>query len=1086
MAKQTRRLQENLLLNKYMCNLFGLNDIKDFKKLFTNIGEGIDTDTGLLRFTIVLKTLQNINPKIKTNLDKYDENIQEYLEHINKKRDNEIVLKYYQYISILLTEIYLDLYFENFEEFRNDLLIFSREQSKNNSFQKKLYFGGDLPNKPEFVSLDKLTKDKISLSKLAYWSATSSGKTFMLHINYLQILKYNNQKIDNIILITKNESLTIQHLKEFEESNIKAKRFEMQNTLLDWTSSKDYPIKVIEITKIKDEKTGNGETVPIEAFGENNIVFVDEAHSGLKGNQWKRNRDALKGKGFMFEYSATFGEVANSDDILFDEYQKCIIFDYSYKYFYEDGYGKDYNILNLNNDNYNDEYFVGSILSFYEQKKYFLNYKKEIREFNLQNPLMLFVGSRVGTAENNDILDVIKFLSKFVVEKEEIKKHIENIIDNKSTNLLDKQGNPIFSDKLKYLKNLIKIEGLSVEEVYKDILKIVFNLNNNSQTLSLWNIKKANGEIGLKFGEDFFGVINIGDEKSFLKQVENNNSNDEFSIEDANVENSLFNRLSNKNSTINFLLGSKKFTEGWNNFRVTSMGLLNIGKNEGSQIIQLFGRGVRLRGLNGILKRTNALKNQNLIPLDVKVPKQITTLETLNIFGLKANYMANFKEALEREGIEEYDTISLKIKPTLPNNQNLYIPKPNKEDEELFVDEKIVNKFDKDISKISLDLSAKIETFNSKQKELATFENHFNEEPTNFKKDIIELMDFDKIYSNIIKHKQKKSYYNLFFTKQDLKEILFKTDKYELYSKEDFITLNSFDTIEKIGKLEEFAKQIIISFIDKSYKFEKYDYLKDKLHYDNIRNNENLIQNLIPKEYVFTINADSKELMEDLKEFERNMRIKDDIYENNNINEIPTYNGQKIIETYVMNNIFQSDDAVHLFQPLIYKRKNIDMIKISPNNLVDSEKKFVNNLSKYLEDNKDKINFDKIYLLRNPSSSGISFFDTKNFYPDFILWAIKGEKQVISFIDPKGLQFVAIDDQKILLHKDIKDVQKQLENKEKKNIELHSFILSETKYENLNWRKINKVDKKQLEDMNVLFLEDKEKYLDILFEKIKI
>ena len=32
---------------------------------------------------------------------------------------------------------------------------------------------------------------------------------------------------------------------------------------------------------------------------------------------------------------------------LLEEYSKAVIFDYSYKYFYHDGYGKDYNILNL-------------------------------------------------------------------------------------------------------------------------------------------------------------------------------------------------------------------------------------------------------------------------------------------------------------------------------------------------------------------------------------------------------------------------------------------------------------------------------------------------------------------------------------------------------------------------------------------------------------------------------------------------------------------------------------------------------------------------------------------------------------------
>jgi hypothetical protein len=34
------------------------------------------------------------------------------------------------------------------------------------------------------------------------------------------------------------------------------------------------------------------------------------------------------------------------------------------------------------------------------------------------------------------------------------------------------------------------------------------------------------------------------------------------------------------------------------------MGLLNIGKGEGPQIIQLFGRGVRLKGKNLSLKRS--------------------------------------------------------------------------------------------------------------------------------------------------------------------------------------------------------------------------------------------------------------------------------------------------------------------------------------------------------------------------------------------------------------------------------------------------------------------------------------------------
>ena len=56
----------------------------------------------------------------------------------------------------------------------------------------------------------------------------------------------------------------------------------------------------------------------------------------------------------------------------------------------------------------------------------------------------------------------------------------------------------------------------------------------------------------------------------------------------------LFNNINKPDNRINILIGAKKFIEGWDSWRVTAMGLLNIGRQEGSQIIQLFGRGVRL------------------------------------------------------------------------------------------------------------------------------------------------------------------------------------------------------------------------------------------------------------------------------------------------------------------------------------------------------------------------------------------------------------------------------------------------------------------------------------------------------------
>ena len=71
------------------------------------------------------------------------------------------------------------------------------------------------------------------------------------------------------------------------------------------------------------------------------------------------------------------------------------------------------------------------------------------------------------------------------------------------------------------------------------------------------------------------------------------------------------------------------------------MGLMNVGKGEGAQI-QLFGRGVRLKGFDLGLKRSG--KTQ--LSKGVERPKHIGVLETLGILGIHANYMAQFRDFL--------------------------------------------------------------------------------------------------------------------------------------------------------------------------------------------------------------------------------------------------------------------------------------------------------------------------------------------------------------------------------------------------------------------------------------------------------
>ena len=154
-------------------------------------------------------------------------------------------------------------------------------------------------------------------------------------------------------------------------------------------------------------------------------------------------------------------------------------------------------------------------------------------------------------------------------------------------------------------------------------------------------LQGTEGEIGLRVGEnEWFGVVNVGDAKKLAILRGAARPDEHYIVEDLAFTGSLFDDIKRKGSPIRMLAGAKKFTEGWSSWRVSSMGLMNVGKKEGSEIIQLFGRGVRLKGFRFKLKRTRALDALDLQGDDVpaKHPDYIELLETLNIFGKKSDY----------------------------------------------------------------------------------------------------------------------------------------------------------------------------------------------------------------------------------------------------------------------------------------------------------------------------------------------------------------------------------------------------------------------------------------------------------------
>ena len=155
-----------------------------------------------------------------------------------------------------------------------------------------------------------------------------------------------------------------------------------------WVKS-DNEIIVLENTKLGDRDQDT--IVSVKRFGSRNVVFVDEGHRGSSSERMA-NGKSIEMSSVPMDFPSNIQQplpaiAASNDKSLAERYAKCIIFDYSYKYFYGDGYGKDYNIINLEDDS--DEtkrqvYLTACLMSYYQQKKLYLSHGSTYAPFNIE------------------------------------------------------------------------------------------------------------------------------------------------------------------------------------------------------------------------------------------------------------------------------------------------------------------------------------------------------------------------------------------------------------------------------------------------------------------------------------------------------------------------------------------------------------------------------------------------------------------------------------------------------------------------------------------------------------------------------
>lgn len=1073
------KLSNSLVLNRYILSLFGVTSLEALSEhLKDPVLEGWDENNVSYFYRELLSRLFATSELTEEMLLAYDENIYRHTKAISEKREAQVKWKYFQYLSLLFTEIYLDKYFSDRKKLLADINTYLQLTF---NADPKTYHG-----MTDFTESD--------LNKVAFWSATGSGKTLLMHVNVLQYRHYAEkyrQKPNRIILITPNEGLTMQHLEEFRKSNIGAGVFN-KNTASGLFAGHD--VDILEITKLGD--TDGDKTVAVGFFEGNNLVLVDEGHRGSGGEAWKQRRDQLCETGFSFEYSATFGQsisaisnAAKRKDML-HEYGKATLFDYSYRYFYNDGYGKDYQILNMNSswgsslsDNQLIMYLTACMLNFYEQQRLYRDNRADLRPFLLENPLAVFVGGSVtadksiGSQEVSDIVFILKFFQQFIANKQASISNIDHLLHG-NDGLTDQYGHPIFARQLAYLRNLPEHEA---EGIYNDMLGLVFHCSVAGAQLHLDNLKGKDGEIGMRIGNgEYFGIINVGDSGTLAKKCEEAGLN---VMSKDFTEKSLFATINKPDSSVNILIGSKKFTEGWSSWRVSTMGLLNVGKSEGSQIIQLFGRGVRLKGYRFSLKRSSAL-DPSLQP--ESKPRFMHNLETLNIFGIKADYMEQFKQFLEDEGLptndsdwEEFDLPVLPVA-NLRGKRLKYLKVKDgcdfKKDEKVIIKAGLLSN-----TPITLDYYPKIQAMRSAGRKSILDETNATLHKAILTPEHLAFVDWNRVYFAIVDYKNERSWYNLCVSSEDIREVAMDSSWYTLFIPEPQMLFTDFGS--QTAMWHEILVTLLKGYVEKVYNNAKSRWMSrnvETAYLDSSHPN-------FEEEYCVLMH---KELFknEDEAGFCKAInKLKQELTEGTFSKSIKIANSNDFEALYI---------AGHLYQPLLYlnessfKHKELgSLIEVQPVALNRGERDFVCDIQRFFDNNPAFFADKSLYLLRNKSRKGIGFFDDSGFYPDFIVWLVVGEHQYVSFIDPKGIRNLnGFSDSKIQLYKVIReDIEPGLHDT---SITLNSYIISNTEMKDVkHWVDFPELDlsskQKKFNEHHVYFQGDqKDSYIQLILENM--
>lgn len=815
---------------------------------------------------------------------------------------------------------------------------------------------------------------------LVYWMATGSGKTLLMHLNILQYIDHigGSSAFDELQLIvtTPGVNLIEQHQRELGSFVTQLNRVYNNR------------IKLIATTTsaLLNKEHGYFDMPASPRF--HRLVLVDEGHIGLSAGgkevgAFKKLRHSLvKGDpSFLFEYSATYHGIAEKH---VEEYEEQIVYDYNYYRFFKDGYGKDYSIQRKSDDRFADE-------GKREARFFTATFDTLLDKLRAYQSLSIDSGDGLPFGQRFPHVPLLAFMGNTVEDPKKEGGEKDEV-----------------SDIRKFLVWLVHLDKRE-----RETYRMVFH-DQHLGKLKLTRTPGIADEIWLSWGDgEYWGLINVGNGEKFFRECEEHEQlhapDGESLVTFAKVgiihPRYHFSAIDTELSPIRVLLGSRKFAEGWNCYRVSIIGLINLGSSKGNKIIQMYGRGVRLKGLVADGKRHHLSHNENyqdLIDYDSDA-KRLRRLETLNIFGIRRMWLETFLAALDEELPLSSGPYRVPVKPSIVQirdsdrqfqdyQDDLQTFKVGRTDfdaplrlvfdpesqiwEWSYVDGLEEHSATVDRFVVSLDYRSEKERAG---KDLAQEFLNIAGSMRNFLRgDTLTHHRRAWCHSNRIRIYTKTTKHTL--KPVDFQDLLLIVNEIRY---DHSIEERSWSTLSRM--LEEVQRDLLARIYHKI----RYDIDRRNYRFEAIQLSDDNSQGDVISEYEVTFDFENRE-------------------------QLDTFEAQTDLPGQLELELRVPGDPYHIYEPLygaaesqFLAKNKIQNVRISPDSLNPGERKFLKDLRAFLATRSEN-DGSEYFLMRNVESlKSVGLYlegELRSFFPDFVLWIVnkKINRTTIVLFDPKG------------------------------------------------------------------------------------